>query len=91
MTSDEDGPLYVIADTYQLARSYATVDRGLGHDDATRPLWRYVDPRRVWEVMRGRRPGRYAVVTVGRLSPLAAATRDDAVRYLAANGWTCEP
>jgi hypothetical protein len=88
----ESGPLYVLADTYQLARRYAEIDRQLGPDHGrqrpgVRPGWRYVDG---WRAVQGRAPGRYAVVTIGRVSALEEARRAELVAYLDAHGWRQE-
>ena len=75
-----NGPLLVIADNYNLARSYAR-DHGLGLEGLR---WRFV---REWRQTRGLGPGRFVRVTRGEAPGYVLAEHDDIAAHLRATGW----
>jgi hypothetical protein len=77
-------PLLVVADTYQLACRYAH-EHDLGPE--RRDTWLYVSR---YEQARGRRGGRYVVVTLGDLSPRQWDERLEILDILRHNGFTRE-
>jgi hypothetical protein len=78
------GPLFVVADNYQLACHYAR-EHDLGRE--RRDTWRYISrPEQVF----GRRGGRYVVVTLYSLTWQQWEERREILDTLHRNGFTRE-